>query len=1507
MNSRIGGTAAAVMTQRNHMVELGFPETVTKTLRSAYAEVAVVSSDATTPIYLNMALNQDSILATSTGSRTYVIDSSEDMSFYNLVDASSTVSVTSTAATYVLNMINDATAAFSPKFVVTYDVAYPATPVVDQHEYIWRDDSTAINTYGGWLAPTSTATTTNLGNVIRLRAEIANTSNATDSNGYYQIEFANKVGISCGDDETYSAVPTSTYSQAFTMATSTQYSNATTVSASYLPPTGTFSTSTGTGVAYPGNITSAFTLMGGKYTEFEYAIISNSYVTSTQSFCFRLTDNGTTTGFNYTVNPEIQVLPPSAVITQRAYVFQNDDGANVNSNSTTSGANTTSTEIYKGQRIIARFQIDETNGAEETSAYKLQYDKDLDARWTDVAPGGAPSSNSGANFGDWNATTVDSGGDVGNYTSSIAIGADGLPVISYYNTTNGDLLFAKCNNTVCSSVNTTTVQTSDDVGEYSSIAIGTDGLPVISYFGSTNGDLLFAKCTANPCTTATNWSTTTVQTAGTVGQYTSLAIGTDGLPVISYMDFNTSFNYKLLFAKCTANPCTTATNWSTTTVETAGDTGYNSSIAIGTDGYPVISYREGIGLDLRFAKCTANPCTTATNWSTTTVQTAGTVGQYTSLAIGNDGLPVISYYDNTNKDLLVAKCTTGDCTSAGNWTTSTVDSSGTVGQYTSLAIGTDGLPIISYYASTTGTNYGLRVAKCGNNSCNASTSPATTYTIDTSAANVGQYTSITIAPDGWPVVSYYDVTNGDLKVAKMLPITEIQPSWGLSGTSSDPLTATSTGACTPNTTWVNGAWFEGTAVSTLTTINNQCTELAFMLDTSEAVASTTYRLRLVESDGDVLNAYAKYPALRIISEAQNIKRYSKEAIMTSANTASSSVWNVAQLDTAGYYTSLAIGTDGYPVIGYVGPGNILKVIKCSNSSCTSFSSTTVDTAGYYTSLAIGTDGYPVISYQGPGNALKVAKCSNVACTQSSSTTLDTYSVNISIAIGTDGYPVISYRGPSPFPLNVIKCSNSSCTSFSSTTLDTAGSDASIAIGTDGYPVISYRGPSPFPLNVIKCSNSSCTSFSSTTLDTGGYETSIAIGTDGYPVISYRGPSDKPKVIKCSNSSCTSFSSTTVDTANGYYPSLAIGTDGYPVIGYVGPGNILKVIKCSNSSCTSFSSTTVDTGGYYASIAIGTDGYPVISYATGSGGFINVAKQLGLPKTAISYFNNYIKTDRQIKLTRNQWTDATTGAMWLESSPAIEDGLTYWFDKKDYTNASTSGDSASTSISSSGAAFATTTPVFEFADNFRATTTFQATWTGQSTVGALANPIYLQIFRFGSSSSTTGWFTIASSTSCTANNNCTIQSTAFSENVSDYFYPYYNFNDSTGTTTPEFWTFCRVYQDASTTINLKTDYWNIGYSAPVIPTITISGTAYADEGTTSIGVSRVVRIKIQGAGDYSGDTLSDGTYSITGYNYQRGRGYCYCYLDAATSTEKANTITIASTTTDDHYRTEPLPE
>ena len=67
---------------------------------------------------------------------------------------------------------------------------------------------------------------------------------------------------------------------------------------------------------------------------------------------------------------------------------------------------------------------------------------------------------------------------------------------------------------------------------------------------------------------------------------------------------------------------------------------------------------------------------------------------YASVKIGADGLPLISYHDDSNDDLNTAHCN-GRCLHFGH--ADHLDSVGDVGLSTSLTIGADNLPLISYY------------------------------------------------------------------------------------------------------------------------------------------------------------------------------------------------------------------------------------------------------------------------------------------------------------------------------------------------------------------------------------------------------------------------------------------------------------------------------------------------------------------------------------------------------------------------------------------------------------------------------------------------------------------------------------------------------------------------------------------------------------------------------------------------------------------------------------------
>jgi hypothetical protein len=270
-----------------------------------------------------------------------------------------------------------------------------------------------------------------------------------------------------------------------------------------------------------------------------------------------------------------------------------------------------------------------------------------------------------------------------------------------------------------------TVAEGDGLGYLSnSVELDPGANPHISYYDSTSKDLMYAVMEDE------NWTFETVDSEGDVGKFSSLALTSNSLARIAYWD---ATNMDL---KCAAK--TPSGSWLIMTVDSEGRVGEYPSLTLRPNGVPCISYEDQTNGDLKFAEWVGG------SWSIETVDTPGwdetDVGYQSSIAYFNR-FPHISYFDYTNGDLKYAKKV------QGVWNIEVVDRPGVVGAYTSILLDKSGKPHISYYSFTNGE---LKYAKKVGGTWNIELVNGHT------GFNFGVWSSMAFLSNGRPIITYFE-------------------------------------------------------------------------------------------------------------------------------------------------------------------------------------------------------------------------------------------------------------------------------------------------------------------------------------------------------------------------------------------------------------------------------------------------------------------------------------------------------------------------------------------------------------------------------------------------------------------------------------------------------------------------------------------------------------------------------------------------------------------------------
>jgi len=341
----------------------------------------------------------------------------------------------------------------------------------------------------------------------------------------------------------------------------------------------------------------------------------------------------------------------------------------------------------------------------------------------------------------WHIEVVDPGPDVGSH-SDLALDSQDLPHISYMHEGQASDNFLKYAHYDGTEWRIEIVDDEGQVGYGSSIAVDSQGHPHISYhdardaFNMDTLDLNYAYHDG------TSWHVQTVDSQGNVGRPSSIAVDSSDLPHISYR-FYPDFNQgHLKYARFDGLA------WHIQTVDNSGLVGDCNSIAVDSRDHPHISYEDHGFVRLKYAHHNGS------SWQVEAVEEQRFTGSCSSLALDSLDRPHIAHYVWTGSEAVKYSWYDGE-----QWHNETVEQDENTGSSCSLALDRNDRPHISYKYGGSG-----------------SPSDYLKYAYHDGAAwhlkrvdpesGTGKWSSLELDSAGRPHISYLDDIKGRLKYAR---------------------------------------------------------------------------------------------------------------------------------------------------------------------------------------------------------------------------------------------------------------------------------------------------------------------------------------------------------------------------------------------------------------------------------------------------------------------------------------------------------------------------------------------------------------------------------------------------------------------------------------------------------------------------------------------------------------------------------------------------------------------
>jgi len=336
---------------------------------------------------------------------------------------------------------------------------------------------------------------------------------------------------------------------------------------------------------------------------------------------------------------------------------------------------------------------------------------------------------------------LESNGDVGS-SVSIALRADGRPVLAHHNNTLGSLRLFSCLDAAClSGLSRTLDSAGADVGERTSIAIRPNGFPVVVYRDVAAQSLKLYDCASDTCTSGT---VRLLDDSVNVSSNIAMVLRSDGRPFIAYYE---TTGITLRAYDCANINCSSGAVRSFSSTNSVN----GLDVQIRADGRPMMALggNPGTPIRARLFDCVDVECTSGTMRIPPSAAFAGPV----ALLIRSADRPLLlttgGPYELAVTDCADAICSANTQAVVADDVTDTID----------IKLRSNGLPLILFGEFLAAGQSDLRLFDCTNSNCTAGS-----FRTIVGSGDVGKEAAFALRSDGRPVIAYYDAQNDDLRL-----------------------------------------------------------------------------------------------------------------------------------------------------------------------------------------------------------------------------------------------------------------------------------------------------------------------------------------------------------------------------------------------------------------------------------------------------------------------------------------------------------------------------------------------------------------------------------------------------------------------------------------------------------------------------------------------------------------------------------------------------------------------